>query len=99
MSSLTPLKFAAPYSPERCRWHRDENMALARRVSRTDLAVNREIVVGAIKRARDWNRYVIAGGNEAYRAAEQVRINAIYSLPFAERSLISMRNQAARREG
>ena len=68
---MTPVEFAEPYSPERCLQHRDENMDLARiaRLPRGNMfyKVNQEIVVDAVRRAREWNKVALAGGNEAYR--------------------------------
>jgi hypothetical protein len=67
---MTPVEFAEPYSPERCRAERDENMALARlaRLPRGHFyyETNQEIVRDAVHRARDWNRIAVAGGNDAY---------------------------------
>lgn len=66
----TEIQYATPYSPDRCRWHRDENMKIARlaRVPKGDCyyRVNIEIVIDAARRARFWNHLVIRGGNDAY---------------------------------
>lgn len=66
----TLIQFAAPYSPARCRWHRDEIMKVARlaRVPVGDFyfRVNNEIVVSAVRSARSWNQLAVRGGNDAY---------------------------------
>lgn len=70
MEMTIPVKFAEPYSPDRCRRLRDEDMDLARRArlprDHQFFRVNNEIVQEAVQRARKWNRCVLQGGNAAY---------------------------------
>lgn len=68
---MVQVQFAEEYSPERCRWHRDESLKIARlsRLPRTSqfYALNLKMVVESVRRARWWNHMALAGGNEAYR--------------------------------